>query len=349
MRKVWKPTGKVFNEIGYSWKPTGRTFTIVENKCPLTRIISTKVVPTKETTNKSILKPTQGIIVYTRRPKVLKLVGLSSKSKITESRISNSSDPTQSGGSTIFDVPSSSLNNCSKFLGTVIFGNDHIAKIMGYGDYQMGNVTISWVYYVEGLGHNLFSVGQFCDSDLEVAFRQHTCFIRDLEGLKDQVLVVAFNDLRPQRPICLNATVRNIITDNGTKFVNQTLRAYYEEVGISHQTSVAHTLQQNDVVKRWNCTLVEASRTMLIFSKEPLFLWAEAVATACYTQNRSLIQKRHNKTPYELLYDRKPDLSYLYVFGALRYPTNDSEDLGKLKPKVDIGIFVGYAPAKKAF
>ncbi|GKE85884.1 retrovirus-related pol polyprotein from transposon TNT 1-94 [Tanacetum coccineum] len=76
---------------------------------------------------------------------------------------------------------------------------------------------------------------------------------------------------------------------------------------------------------------------------------AEAVATCFYTQNRSLIQKRHNKTPYELLHDRKPDLSYLHVFGALCYPTNDGEDLGKLKPKADIGIFVGYAPAKKAF
>ncbi|GJZ48780.1 retrovirus-related pol polyprotein from transposon TNT 1-94 [Tanacetum coccineum] len=127
----------------------------------------------------------------------------------------------------------------------------------------------------------------------------------------------------------LNATVRNIRIDNGTKFVNQTLRAYYEEVIISHQTSVA-------------CT-------MLIFSKAPLFLWAEAVATTCYTKNRSLIRKIHNKTPYELLHDRKPNLSYLHVFGALFYPTNDGEDLGKLKPKADIGIFVGYATAKKAF
>ncbi|GJW75054.1 retrovirus-related pol polyprotein from transposon TNT 1-94 [Tanacetum coccineum] len=76
---------------------------------------------------------------------------------------------------------------------------------------------------------------------------------------------------------------------------------------------------------------------------------AKAVATVCYTQNRSLIQKCHNKTPYELLHDQKPDLSYLHVFGALCYPTNDGEDLGKLKPKADIGIFVGYAPTKKAF
>ncbi|GJW42905.1 putative ribonuclease H-like domain-containing protein [Tanacetum coccineum] len=74
----------------------------------------------------------------------------------------------------------------------------------------------------------------------------------------------------------------------------------------------------------------------------------EAFTKACYTQNQSLIRKRHNKTPYKLLHDQKPDLSYLHVFGALCYPTNDGEDLGKLKPKADIGIFVGYAPAKKA-
>ncbi|GKE50184.1 hypothetical protein Tco_1481442, partial [Tanacetum coccineum] len=89
-----------------------KTFTVVRNKSPLTRFTSTKVVPTKETTNKSVLTPTQGIIVYSRRSKAPKLVGLSSKYKITKSRISNSSDPTQSGGSTVSDVPSSSLNDC---------------------------------------------------------------------------------------------------------------------------------------------------------------------------------------------------------------------------------------------
>ncbi|GJS40382.1 hypothetical protein Tco_0565425 [Tanacetum coccineum] len=75
------------------------------------------------------------------------------------------------------------INFVENFIGTVIFGNDHTAKIMGYGDYQIGNVMISRVYYVEGLGHNLFSVGQFCDSDLEVAFWKHTCFVRNLEGI----------------------------------------------------------------------------------------------------------------------------------------------------------------------
>ncbi|GJU48230.1 retrovirus-related pol polyprotein from transposon TNT 1-94 [Tanacetum coccineum] len=129
----------------------------------------------------------------------------------------------------------------------------------------------------------------------------------------------------------------------------RSLSYYYEDVGISHQTFVACSPQQNVIVERRNHTLVEVVRTMLIFSKASLFLWAEAVATTCYTQNRPLIRKCHNKTPYELLHNRKLDLSYLYVFGALCYLTNDSEDLGKLKPKADIGIFVGYAHAKKAY
>ncbi|GJT94328.1 putative ribonuclease H-like domain-containing protein, partial [Tanacetum coccineum] len=138
----------------------------------------------------------------------------------------------------------------------------------------------------------------------------------------------------------LNKTVRYIRTDNGTEFVNQVMSKYYEGVGIFHQKSVPRTPQQNGVVERRNRTLVEAARTMLIFSKASMFLWAEAVATACYTQNRSLIHTRHNKTPYELVHDKKPDLTFLRVFGSLCYPTNDSEDLGKLQSKADIGIFL---------
>nr|GEW61640.1 hypothetical protein [Tanacetum cinerariifolium] len=103
--------------------------------------------------------------------------------------------------------------------------------------------------------------------------------------------------------------------------------------------TVPRTSQQNGVVERQNRTLVEAARTMLIFSKAPMFLWAEAVATAFYTQNRSLIHTHHNKTPYELVHNKKPDLTFFKVFGALCYPTNDSEDLGKLQPTADIGIF----------
>ncbi|GJW18704.1 retrovirus-related pol polyprotein from transposon TNT 1-94 [Tanacetum coccineum] len=147
----------------------------------------------------------------------------------------------------------------------------------------------------------------------------------------------------------LNATVRNVRTYNGTEFVNQTLHEFYENVGISHQTSVARTPQQNGIVERRNRTLVEAARAMLIFSKAPLFLWTEEINTTCYTQNRSLIRLRYNKTPYELMHDKKPDLSFLYVIGSLCYPTNDSEDLGKLNAKADSGICVGCTLANKAF
>ncbi|GJT06857.1 retrovirus-related pol polyprotein from transposon TNT 1-94 [Tanacetum coccineum] len=111
---------------------------------------------------------------------------------------------------------------------------------------------------------------------------------------------------------------------------------HIEKVGISHETSVARSPQQNGVVERRNRTLIEAARTMLIYAKALLFLWAEAVATACYTQNCSIIRLRHGKTPYELLHDKPPDLSFFHVFGALCYPTNDSENLGKLQPKADI-------------
>ncbi|GJU72520.1 retrovirus-related pol polyprotein from transposon TNT 1-94 [Tanacetum coccineum] len=315
---------------------------------------------------------------------------------------------------------------------------NHVAKILEYGDYQIGNVTISRVYYVEGLGHNLFSIGKFCDSNLEVSFRQHTCFIRNLEGVDlltgsrgNNLYTLSLGDMMTSSPICLLSkaskfkswlwhrclsylnfgsinhlarhglvrglpklkfekdhlcsacaigkskkkphkpksedtnheklyllymdlcrpmcVVKCLRTDNRTEYVNQTLHEYYEKVDISHETFVARSPQQNGVVETRTHTLIEATRTMLIYAKAPLFLWAEAVATSCYTQNRSIVRLCHSKTPYELLHDKPPDLSFFHVFGALCYPTNDSENLGKLQPKADIGIFIGYAPIKKAF
>ncbi|GJZ67055.1 retrovirus-related pol polyprotein from transposon TNT 1-94 [Tanacetum coccineum] len=102
------------------------------------------------------------------------------------------------------------MNFVSKFLGTIRFGNVNIARIMGYGDYQLGNVTISRVYYVEGLGHNLFSIVQFCDEDLEVAFRKNTCFIRNLEGVDllsgsrdTNLYTISLDDMLKTSLICL--------------------------------------------------------------------------------------------------------------------------------------------------
>nr|GFD05166.1 putative ribonuclease H-like domain-containing protein [Tanacetum cinerariifolium] len=101
----------------------------------------------------------------------------------------------------------------------------------------------------------------------------------------------------------LQVPVRRIRTDNRTKFVNQTSREYYEEVGISHETLVACSPQQNGVVERRNRMLIKVAHTMLIYAQAPLFLWAEAVATSCYTQNRSIIRLHHGKTPHNKLPD----------------------------------------------
>nr|GEU63277.1 hypothetical protein [Tanacetum cinerariifolium] len=309
-------------------------------------------------------------------------------------------------------------NFVNKFLGTVKFGNDHVAKIMGYGDYKIGNVTISrasktksWLWHrhlshlnfgainhlarqglVRGLPKLKFEYDHLCsacamgkskktshkpkseDTNQEKLYLLHMDLCGPMRAKsfngKKHILVI-FNDysrftwvrclrskdeapdfiikflkmiqVRPKVPVCC------IHTDNRTEFVNQTLRGYYEQVGISHETSVARSPQQNGVVQRRNRTLIEVSYTMLIYAQALLFLWADVVATACYTQNRSIVRLRHGKTPYELLHNKLPDLSFLHVFGALCYPANDSENLGKLQPKADIGIFIGYAPTKKAF
>nr|GEY90405.1 hypothetical protein [Tanacetum cinerariifolium] len=151
---------------------------------------------------------------------------------------------------------------------------------------------------------------------------------------KDETPAV-FGKFLKNSQLALKATVRTVRTDNGTEFVNKTLTDLFESVGITHQTSVPRSPLQNGVVERRNRTLMEAARTMLIFAKAPLFLWAKVVATACYTLNRSLIHTLYGKTYYEPLKGKKPDLKYFRVFGSLCYP--------------DIGIFVGYAPTKKAY
>ncbi|GJT62610.1 retrovirus-related pol polyprotein from transposon TNT 1-94 [Tanacetum coccineum] len=149
--------------------------------------------------------------------------------------------------------------------------------------------------------------------------------------------------------IRLQATVTVIKTDNRTEFKNQILKEYFDSVGISHQASSFRTPQQNGVVERRNRTLVEVARRMLILSRASLFLWAEATATACYTQNCSIIHRRFVKTSYELINGRKQDISFLHVFGALYYPKNDHEDIGKLSAKGDIGFFIGYSANSCAY
>nr|GEX31166.1 putative ribonuclease H-like domain-containing protein [Tanacetum cinerariifolium] len=155
-------------------------------------------------------------------------------------------------------------------------------------------------------------------------------------GNNDFTVIVGYEDVR-------------VRTDNGTEFKNKTLAKFFDEVGITQQFSATRAPQQNGIVERRNRTLVEAARTMLTFANLPSFLWAEAIATTCFTQNRLIIHKRFDKTPYEFMNKRKANLKFFRVFGCRCYLLNDYEDVGKIKAKGDIGVFVRYSKESAAF
>ncbi|GKC26608.1 uncharacterized mitochondrial protein-like protein [Tanacetum coccineum] len=212
-------------------------------------------------------------------------------------------------------------NFVKKFIGTVRFRNDHFGAIMGYGDYVI---------------------------DLEVAFRKHSCYVRDVNGVDlikgncgTNLYTISIEYMIKSSPICL--------LSKASKNKSWLWHHRLNHLNFGTINDLARKDLQNDVAEIRDRTLMEAVRTMLIFFKAPMFLWAEAVATVCYTQNRSPIHTRHNKTSYELVHEKKPDLTFFRVFNALCYPTNDSEDLGKLQPTTDIRIFVGYAPSRKGY
>nr|GEU71947.1 retrovirus-related Pol polyprotein from transposon TNT 1-94 [Tanacetum cinerariifolium] len=147
----------------------------------------------------------------------------------------------------------------------------------------------------------------------------------------------------------INVKVKQIKTDNGTEFRNHELEIFCNEKGISQNFSSPYTLEQNGVAERKNKTLIEAARTMLNGSVLSKHLWTEAAKIACYTQNRSIIVKRHDKTPYEIFRERIPDLSYFHVFGCLVFIHNHKDYLGKFYDKADDGYFLGYSSVSKAF
>nr|GEZ58897.1 retrovirus-related Pol polyprotein from transposon TNT 1-94 [Tanacetum cinerariifolium] len=185
-------------------------------------------------------------------------------------------------------------------MGTVRFRNDHVAAILGFG--------------------------QFCDSDLEVAFRRNACFVRNLDGVEllkgdrsTNLYTINLHDMASASPICLMARASST-------------KSWLWHQRLSHLNfDTINDLARNDL--------------------------AEAIATACFTQNRSIIHRRFNKTPYELINGKKPDISFLHVFGALCYPKNDCEDIGKLGAKDigklgakgDIGFFIGYSADSCAY
>ncbi|GJU54112.1 uncharacterized mitochondrial protein-like protein [Tanacetum coccineum] len=143
--------------------------------------------------------------------------------------------------------------------------------------------------------------------------------------------------------------VKVIRCDNGTEFKNREMNQFCEMKGILRQYSVARTPQQNKVAERRNRTLIEATRIMLADSKLLTTFWAEAVNTACYVQNRVLVVKPHNKTPYEPFHGRTPTLSFMRPFGCPVTILNTKDHLGKFDGKADEGFFVGYSLNSKAF
>nr|GEY88830.1 retrovirus-related Pol polyprotein from transposon TNT 1-94 [Tanacetum cinerariifolium] len=406
------------------------------NVCPLTRIATTAIVPFREPilVESHIDKPVV-TLVYSKKSKAAKKKVPVSNSTINKSLVVQIFLwYLDSGCSKHMTRDRSQLINfVQKFLGMVKFENDHVAKIMGYCDYKIGNVTIARVYFVEGLGHNLFSMGLFCDSDLEVAFHQHTCFIRNLDGIKtkswlwhrrlshinfgainhlarqglvrgllklkfekdhlcsacamgkstkkshkpksedtnqeklyllhmdlcgpmrvesvngkkyilvivddysrftwvkflrskDEALDFIINFLKMIQ-VQLKVPVYRIQTNNETEFVNHTLHEYYVEVGISHETSVVRSPQQNGVIERRNCTLIEAACTMLNYAQASLFLWAEASSSGPAlnemtpaTISLGLVQKSSSSTPYIPPLRNEWDLLFQSMFDELLNP-----------------------------
>nr|GEY97363.1 integrase, catalytic region, zinc finger, CCHC-type, peptidase aspartic, catalytic [Tanacetum cinerariifolium] len=249
-------------------------------------------------------------------------------------------------------------NLINKFLGMVKFDNDHVAKIIGYGDYKIGNVTISSVYFVEGLGHSLFSLGQFCDLDLEVAFRQHTCFIHNLKGVDlltrsrgNNLYTLSLGDMMASSPICLLSKASKT-------------KSWLWHRRLSHLNFGA---------------INHLARLGLVRGLPKLKFKKDHLCSACLMGKS---KKKSHKPKSEDTNQEKLSLLHMDLYGPMRveivngkkyilvivddtldshrgcgyrmlHPksihctTSSCENLGKLQPKADIGIFSGYAPTKK--
>ncbi|GKE12201.1 integrase, catalytic region, zinc finger, CCHC-type containing protein, partial [Tanacetum coccineum] len=183
----------------YQWKPTGKKCTLGE-QCPLTRFTQSKVVPLQRPKHVSTCE----IVIIERFSNTTQTPLTRYKRRNKKDKAISTSIPSTAKTQTIDALVvqiilwyldsvcskhmtgnrSQLKNFMKKFIGTVRFGNYHFGAIMGYGDYVIGDSVISKVYYVEGLSYNLFSVGQFCNSDLEVAFRKHSCYVKDVDGVE---------------------------------------------------------------------------------------------------------------------------------------------------------------------
>ncbi|GJW42217.1 ribonuclease H-like domain-containing protein [Tanacetum coccineum] len=272
--------------------------------------------------------------------------------------------------------------------GYVAFGgNPKGGKITGKGTIKTGNLDFENVYFVRELKFNLFSVSQMCDKKDSVLFNDTDCIVLSQNfkltdenhvllkvPRKNNMYSVDLKNIVPKGGLtCLFAkatsdeselwhrrlghinfkTINKLVKGNLVRGLpsklfenNQTCVACQK--GKRHRAS-SRTPQQNRVAERKNRTLIEAARTMLADSKLPTTFWAEAVNTDCYVQNRVLVTKPYNKTPYELFLGRKPALGFMRPFGCLVTILNTIDHLGKFDGKADEGFFVGYSINSKAF
>nr|GEV89725.1 retrovirus-related Pol polyprotein from transposon TNT 1-94 [Tanacetum cinerariifolium] len=316
------------------------------NVCPLTRITTTAIVPLRKripiesNTSKPVVT-----LVYSRKLKEARNTVPVSNSKINKLLVVqivlwylNSGCSKHMTGDR-----SQLINFVQKILGTVKFRNDHVAKIMGYGDYKIGNVTISRVYYVEGLRHNLFYVGQFYDSDLEVAFRQHTCFICNLDGVDlligsqgNNLYTLSLRDIMASSPICLLSKASKT-------------KSWLWHRRLSHLNfgAINHLARQESVNgKKYILVIVDDySRFTWVKCLRPKDEAPDFIKLASLMKHQLLALHSRMVSLKDVmrlwlpLVIPKIDPSYDFV----------TERHRKLQPKVVIGIFIGYAPTKKAF
>nr|GEW85416.1 hypothetical protein [Tanacetum cinerariifolium] len=242
-------------------------------------------------------------------------------------------------------------------------GNPKGGKITGKGKIRTSKLDFDDVYFVKELKFNLFSVSQMCDKKNSDLFTKTKCVVLSsdfklldenhvlLRVLRENNMnnvdlknIVSSGDLT-----CLFAKATLAESDNGTKFQNHDINQFCEIKGIKREFSIARTPQHNGAAERKNRTLIEAARTMLSDSLLLISFWAEAVNTTCYVQNRVLVTKPHNKTPYELLLGRTNSIGFMRPFGCLVTILNTLDPLGKFDGKADDGFLVGYSVSSKAF
>nr|GEY81926.1 hypothetical protein [Tanacetum cinerariifolium] len=371
-RKVWRPIGKVFTNIGYIWRPTGRTFTMVGNACPLTRNTTTAKVPLRKpiTLESNTPKPVVALL-YLRKPKasrynvpVVQIVlwyldsGCSKYMTGDRSQLTNFIEKfldveVAFCQDTCFILNLEGVDLLSGSRGNNLY-TLYLGDMMGSSPMYLlskASKTKSWLWHrclshlnfgafnnlarqglVRGLPKLNFKKDHLCSACAMDKSKKKSHKPKSKVTNQEKLYLLHMDLCGPMRVEIVNGNKYIlIIVDDYSRFTwVKCLRSKDEapdfiikflkmiQVDISHETSVAPSPQQNGFIKRSNRTQIEVARTMLIY------------------------------TPYELLHEKLPDLSYFYVFGALCNPANDSKNLVKLQPKADVGIFIGYAPTKKA-